>query len=576
MSGAPSPLDWRRDAAALSLALLAALFPLRILVLQSDWRTQDAHSSAIRLAALDFAMRDGERLGRWCATLDRGFGYPLFTYYGPGFYGVAALFYRIGLGLTASWKLALAAFQLLGCAGMFWLGRIFYGRAAAALAALAWAFLPYQQCNLYVRGAFAEFAALHLLAVALACGAWGARRRAPALTALGAAAHAALIATHAITALIATSMAGAFLAAFEWRKRRRLDHALLFVALALGLSAFYWIAALFGREWIRASAMLADEFDYRYHFLQWPQWLNVFYWGYGVSVPGPGDEMPFHLGAAQLAFFCLAWSWVWRGKAGASFPLVAGSALAGAAFFCTLGISRPLWDAFPLAAYIQFPWRLLGEAGLFMALAAGAALEAPLRAGRLNERRRAWLAAGAMAAVALAPPWHFQGPDSEPPPISERPSREEMLSRDWQITGEDEFLPRAVERKWPSAYPPRQAVSLAGEGRAEAVEDSRGGWIIRIDAPAPGLAAMGLYWFPGWELRRDEEFAECRPMRRWGLIEFDAPAGESVFRLSRGKISLHRLGDRATQLSAALALLLALRLGKNRPSPRRRSTSPLP
>ncbi|MCX7015325.1 MAG: 6-pyruvoyl-tetrahydropterin synthase-related protein, partial [Candidatus Sumerlaeota bacterium] len=554
----PRWTERRADFAAGGAALALALLPLRSFLWQADWLTQDVHAYAVRLAALADSLRDGQWLGRWCADLDRGYGYPLFSYYPPGFYLLSSFFYGGGLGIVASIKCALTLLQLLGAAGMFALGRLFFGPAGAALGAVVWAFLPYQQVNLFVRGDMAEFAALQWLPAAAWLYLLALRRRSARVLCAAALAHACLIATHPITALVATPLLLALGVWADWRERRRVGPmAFAGVALAAGLSAFYWLPALAERSWSHAALMTDDFYDYSHHFLEWPQWLNFFFWGYGPSMRGAGDGMALHLGLAPTLLFALAWlqarRWS-RARAATPWPLVAASALGAALLFMTLDLSAFLWRTLPLMKWAQFPWRLLGETGFLMAWASGAALDVPLRRGVSGAaldapprggsapRRKRALVVGAFALVVLSPPWHRGGVYEQPPPISARPDAAELRSQAWAITAVDEFLPRAVEAKWPGQFPPGEARFVGADGEARAAR-IRGGWTIDVKAGEPGSIVLGQYWHPGWRVEREGQAIASAPLPTYGLVEFHAPAGTSRFTVRRVPTPYQQWGD---------------------------------
>jgi len=505
------------------------------------------HSYGVRLAALASAFEHGQWLGRWCDTLDRGYGYPLFTFYAPGFYLLGLVFYKIGFGLTLSWKSALVLLQLAGAGGMYGTARQFYGRSGAAVSALLWAFLPYQQVNLFVRGAMGEFAALQWLPVAAFLGLWGIRSRRTLPVILAAVAHGALIVTHAITAMTATAALLALFLGAEWHWRRRISwRPLLTIGLAVGLSAFYWMPALLERSWVRTEALTSGPWVYSNHFLTWPQWLNVFSWGHGPSASGNRSEMALHVGLGSLAFLIAGW-WLVSAREGCDrkqrWPLVAGTTLAAAVLFFTLAISDPVWRRIPLLSYVQFPWRLLGLAGFFLAWVGGCAIDTAMARGLVASPRRKLALGAALCFIVLSPPWHRGGIREEPPLIAERPSDEDLMSRHWAMTAEDEFLPRWVEEKWPKEFPAQEARAIPPAGDVAVSRNPGGGWDISVGLTKRSRIVFGQYYSPGWRLEHDGQPAGTLAQDSCGLVAFSAPAGQSRFTLSRARTSAQEAGD---------------------------------
>lgn len=539
--------------------MLLALIPLRSLLWVDDWMTHDHQQYAVRLAALSAAMDEGQFLGRWVSVLKRGWGYPLFHYYPPGFYLLAAIPYRAGLDLMPSIHLTLALLQMIGAAGMYGLGRLFMGRRAAMICALLWAFLPYQQVNLFVRGAMAEFAALQWLAAALFLQLRFIRKPSAANGAIAAAAISVMIITHAITAMAGTAVLAAMGTWYSQRQQRRdWRKNLLLAALPLiagvGLSAFYWLPALAERHFVQTANMLGGYYDYRQHFLQWTQWLNVFHWGFGASTAEPGRGMPRHLGLAPLALVGLGWWLVAMRGRKAPAVLIAASLGALCLLLLTLEASKGIWAFVPLMPYIQFPWRLLGEVGVLMALAGGAGAQMLFDA--VAEHKRAWALAAAMGFVVLAPPWHWEPVKVVKPVLSGHPSAEMLRSRDWAVTGVDEFLPRdaAACASFPEIA--RKAL-LQSTGTARVV---RSGGTARIHGGASESTAilLGEYWFPSVRVETSDASMSSRPdPMGLGAILFNVPAGQFDVTVRRMRTPMQRVGDVISAV-AAIALLAAI------------------
>lgn len=521
----------------LAIVLILGLIPLRSLLWMDDWLTHDLQGYSVRLAALAAAMDEGQWLGRWCSTLEDGYGYPLFHYYPPGFYLLGALPLKLGAGLMLSIKLAIVALQLLGIAAMFNLCRIFYRVPAAAICSLVWAFLPYQQVNIFVRGAMAEFAGLQWMVAALWLLLAHARNRRLLYAVLGAVCLAAMIVSHAVTAIIGTPiicvMLGLYLVHLRERRPRVILLATMPIVIGIALSSFYWLPALTETHYVRTEAMAGGDLHYSNHFLYWPQWLNVTYWGFGPSVPGSGDGMALHVGLAPLVLLAAGWWHVLKTKARAPWPLKVGTAGAAVLLLLTLGVSRPLWDHLPLMRYVQFPWRLLGETGVLMTLACGVGIEA-LTLGRLKKYVLAAMF------VILAPPWHWQPTEQLEPILPERPKPTDLRARQWSLTSDDEYLPQAVQAKDAEKYPPG-AVVLEGE-----------------------RAIICQYWFPETTVKLNARELETRPSERYGLIEFDSNELPEAASVIRNRTRMLAVGDALS--IGALVLLLSMLLIRTRAS----------
>lgn len=524
--------------ALLVLAVLS-LIPLRSMLWMDDWMTHDVQGYAVRLAALATAMDEGQWLGRWTSVLDRGYGYPLFHYYPPGFYLLGTLLYQSGLALMPSIKVALALVQVTGVLGMFGLCRIFYSHRASYLCALAWAFLPYQQVNVFVRGAFAEFAALHFLVVSLCFCLRFARDQKMRDALLASFFVMLMIVSHAVTALIGMPLLVALTMAFKFSQKRANVVRMTFlgvgpIALGLLLAAFYWLPALADVGFVRTEEMAGGDLHFSNHFLYWPQWLNVTYWGFGPSVPGRDDGMPLHVGLVPLLFLGLGWWACFKRKKAIVWPLVAGTIGAAVLLFMTLNASHFIWENLPLVRYVQFPWRLLGEVGILMVLAGGAGVE--FLVDKIGKRR--WAVPAATVLIVLSPPWHWQ-PSSELPLIlPDRPTAENLRQKTWALTSDDEYLPRDVQEKFPSEYPPQQCVMARGKSEMRRVDEG-----FEFDVTEAATIVYGEYWFPGLKVIAGGERIAARPSKIYGLIEFDLKSGKYLVQFIRGRTPMQKVGD---------------------------------
>ena len=420
----PSPSDPQQRRFALpvvdrylALALLLAIPAL--LPLAAPGYFFDAHDgrhTVFWLFQYDRAFGDGTFWPLWVPDHVQGFGYPLWLIYAPFGFFVAEMFHLLGLGLTAAIKAAWALWFIVGAAGVYVLARRWWGKPAGLIASLAYTYAPYHLVDIYVRAAYAEFASLAIAPWTLLAldRVWEQPRgRYVAQTAL---AFALLLITHSMApAVYGPLLAGyVFLKMLQWvvravreqqseaarqpasarprirygdpllltRWRRRLRPLLASIsalALGLGLAMFFWLPALLGRRYLQDASWLQGTYDYARHFV-YPSQLWSTFWGFGYSVPGPDDGMSFQLGLPQwiaaviggAAALGAAHLSLRTRRAEAIFLLI----VCAGAIFAMTPAARPLWDAFPLAASVQFPWRLLTLTTIAAALLAGAAARA--------------------------------------------------------------------------------------------------------------------------------------------------------------------------------------------------------
>jgi hypothetical protein len=634
----------------LALALLLAIPAL--LPLAAPGYFFDAHDgrhSVFWLYEFDAAFRDGALWPIWVPDHVLGFGYPLWLVYTPLAFFVAEGFHLLGLGLTAAVKAAWALWFLVGAAGIYRLARRWWGPAAALVASLAYTYAPYHLVDIYVRSAYAEFAALALAPWALlgVVNVWDEPR--PRTAALAALPIGALLLTHAAApAIFLPLIAG--LAAWKglqavalrficrsqesgvrsqgaWKELQAV--ALRFIcrsqesgvrsqgawkelqavalrftprlgrrgeaqrasarpsapvrvhlrpalwtgvafALGIGLALIFWLPALAERRFVQEASWLRGTYDYARHFVYPSQLLSAF-WGFGFSVPGPGDGMSFGLGlipwivagVAAAAAVGLARPVLQARRAEALF-LVLASLIA---LFAMTPAAAPAWAAFPLLASIQFPWRLLAVTTIALALLTGAGARwladsssHQADGGQSNSSPLPYLLA---LLIVLA---SFPYTQPELTPI--RPEDESVLAIvEFEAKYPDMRGMTSYAQRNPSeATSPLIAQYLAGglnrpslrraeiiSGAGEVLDQAATANSARARVRADGAVRLRFYtnFFPGWQATVDGRPVEIAPDPPDGLIGLNLPPGEH-------EVRLRLMPTPVRQIGLALSLLTAL------------------
>lgn len=556
----------------------------------------DGHHSVFWLFEFDRALRDGALWPIWVPDHVLGFGYPLWLVYAPLPYFVAEAFHLLGFGLTAAVKVAWALWFMIGATGIYRLARRWWGSAAALIAALAYTYAPYHLVDIYVRAAMAEFAALALAPWVLLSfvSVWEAptpSRAARAALALG-----ALLLTHTMApAIFGPLLAGLLLwkavqAAAAFYRGRNIPaetrhgdmHRLAFlwtgVALALGfgLALIFWIPALAAQPYLRTASWLQGTYDYARHFVYPHQFFSAF-WGYGFSVPGPDDGMSFQIGLPQwigatigaLAALGAARPRLRVRRAEAIFLTVASLV----ALWLMIPAAKPLWDAFPLAASVQFPWRLLTITTITLSLLAGAAIHWLEGADAPRPTPFTYIVALLIVGVGFA--------YTRPALIPIRPQDESVLAIvEFEAKYPDMRGMTAFAQRPPSvAESPLIAQYLAGEPLQRAAIVSGAGEVVaqtatansasaRVRADGPVRLRFYTNYFPGWQATVDGQPVEITADPPDGLIGLELAAGEHEVWLRLGATPIRRV---ATGLSAlcALGVLGLWVIGARRPAAKR-------
>ncbi len=444
---------WFRSALLGGLAVL-----LMLPVIAGPVRLNDSHW--INLAwseQFTRAVAHGVPWPRWLPLSHGGLGSPVFFFYGPAAFWLAAAF---GLCGAATWPaLAMAATTALWGSGvaMEWYLR---DRAAARplLGAMLYMALPYHLLDFKMRGALAEFTAYAALPL-VAAGVRAAGRGRPALLALG---YAVLIATHLPTALLASGFLLPFLMIdAHGADRRALAGCVAGLLLGLGLAAPYLLPALLLQHDASIGTMTGTA---ALQAARWTMWSHDRHIKVNLAVIGGVAATLLPLALARL-------------------PTDRWAAFALALVAVAVGLVPALWTIPPLGK-VQFPWRLLAIADFAFAVAA-ARTSWPME-------RLALLLAPALIASATV----LRVPAPTAPPIPPA-----ALVRHADVI---EYLPPELDEET-GAYSPR-ALRLAAASPP-----------VRV---AAGRTIVRRFAFPSWQVRCGASPVVATPEPRTRLLSY--------------------------------------------------------
>ncbi len=545
------------------LALALCLLPLLVPYLRPGY--QLAHDRDVpykRVFALDQALAEGQVPPRWFPDFDGGYGSPYPSFYGMLFYYVAAGLSFLGLSIGQAVEVTAFLTFVGAAAAMFVLVRGLWGTASGLLAAALYSYAPYHLVNAFVRGAYSELTAfvwfpliLHALYRWLATG----RRR---YLLLGAFSIAGLLLTHNLMplAFLPIGLVFPLLEAPAWKaasgdSHRRLAGLLWCYTLALLIAAFFLLPILLLRSTVRLDYFM--QYDYHDFFSSLSDLFRV-----ARQHSLTAEAGVLHVGAAALAGLLALLPL----RSSARVPhraTIAGALVAGLAFlYMTTGLSAWIWDRVPPLRFMQFPWRLLAPAALFLSLAAGAL---PAFIGR-TAAKWAVVAGLAFGVVFL----HHR--------LIQIPERTSLQSLDTaavraEVWGTQDYRPRwSGAAFWRALTPPGPADDpsvllpaldarlFAVQGPVSASEVRREGsqWTITCTATGEGSLMIPQFYYPGWRAWLDGGPVPVKPAANHGLVQVDVPPGNHQVRLAYMETPVHRLGDALTLVGLTLAGITCL------------------
>lgn len=384
----------------LVLLILFSLFAIAPLFAPGYfWGAHDGRHSVYFLFEFDRSIQDGIFYPRWAPDYTFGYGYPMFNIYAPGALYLSEAFHLLGFDFVTATKIVFALAIVLSGVTMFaFIKRLTASSRAGFLAGVAYIYIPYHIADVYVRAALAESVALVFLPLTL----WGFYEtvvRPSRVTIVAAAfAYAAMMFSHNGVAMLFTVVLGAwvlFLMLTSHASRLAVSGqpsavsfssfvlrlssfvrlglpSLAALVLGLGIVAIFFIPAVLEYQYVRTDQWLGNYYDYTNHFAYLFQLFSPT-WGFGISKPGPNDEMSFQLGVTPVILAILSLIAIVHNPRGTRRFWLFFLAMTIIVAALMLGVSQPLWKvARPILSFAQFPWRLLTLTMVSLAALAGA------------------------------------------------------------------------------------------------------------------------------------------------------------------------------------------------------------
>ena len=564
------------------LLSLVAIQPILTGIL--PWRG-DGLLHLVRLAELERAVRAGVVFPRWSPDLGYGYGFPLFHYYAPFSYYVGLIPRLLGLSLPVSMAVSyVLALWVLGWGTALWARDVWRDWLGVITAVLAILYAPYILYNTYHRAALAELWGLAWLVLVL----WAVNKAISdcRLTiddswrssfkshisnlVLIAVFYALLILSHNITAMIGTALIIGYALFLLVSQRSFILHPSSFILfgllLGLGLSAFFWLPAFFERNLVQIENLTAtSSFTYVNHFLAW---IDMLAWPKTADPLQVNPAIPRSLSWLVVGLAILAWLPIKRFKIERLKTVKAqrlGLAIATLlCLFMVLPWSQPLWEAIGLLSFVQFPWRFLGPASIFLAMLAGfGAMQVwslvVRRWSKRNVLRIAYCVFITSSIILFALPWLFPSrAQSLPDDISPAATIQFEVETGWLgTTAAADYLPRTVQ-VLPVPDVTRSGLAATQLPAGLVVTDWEMAFTsLRFNYESdktttvtePVEVIFHQFLFPGWQATLDGNPLSLAPSDAEGLITAVLPPGEHTFELTFGNTPLRTVANLISVIS---------------------------
>lgn len=513
--------------------------------------TQD-HIFLARLHQMSTALSDGHFPVRWAADLR--YGEPIFNFYAPLPYYFGAVIRLFGFNFIWVSKILFILSGILSALTMYVFCRKLFSNKGAFLASLLYTYAPYRAVDIYVRGALSETWAFVFFPLIFYASILLSEKISLKGVSFLSLSLAGLFLTHNVTTLMFLPFLllwwiYIFLKNKKWKLILTLAGSF---TLGLGLSAFFLLPALLESNFIQTKYLLVGYFNFRAHFVAYRQFFSTF-WGYGSSLWGLDDGLSFQIGLGHWLTLVLAFVIGFLNRKDRK--LLGLMSFLGFSFLVSLFMqhnkSAFVWEAIPVLAFIQFPWRFL-TISIFLVAITGGAIADYLRRFRVTY----FILVGLIILININ---YFK-----PKEYVDDSFFDKFLHPEIMRTGRDltkDYLPIWVKTvdspklNYPEAQMGQIEVPIFEKKTAKASAE--------IKVIKDSLIEVPITYFPNWTVYANEKKIDLEYPDIRGLIRFKLPAGNYLINFEFKDTSVRIIGDFISLSSLLLVLLLLFKYKRN-------------
>lgn len=509
--------------------------------------TQD-HIFIARLNQMSAALSDGQFPVRWAPDLR--YGEPLFNFYAPLPYYVGALIHLLGFNFIWVAKILFILSTFLSAFTMYILADKLFGRRAAILSAILYTYAPYRAVDIYVRGALSETWAFIFFPLVFYTS-WLISKKITTLNVLFLALSlAGLFLTHNVTALMFMPFLFLWWSYLIIKEKKGILILYMAVAalLALGLSASFILPASFERDLIQTKYLTVGYFNFRAHFVAVKQFFYLF-WGYGSSLWGPEDGLSFQVGLVNWLTLMLAGLMailIRKDRKLLGMLLILGVGFIFSVFL-QHNKSSFIWEAIPLMAFIQFPWRFLGIS-IFLISMVGALITPYLR-GKFSIAYFLLIIAAILSTFVYFRPKEYVDDN-----FFDKFLNKEKMRQGIDLT--KDYLPIWVKTVDAPLLNYPQAES--GEIGVDSFEKGSTQALANMTVLKDSIIEVPITYFPNWQVIANNKNIPLEEPNGKGLIRFKLPVGKYQVKFEFGDTPVRVAGNLISLASLLIMLLLLL------------------
>jgi hypothetical protein len=500
--------------------LLALIFsvPAIIGLLHSGFPvTDDGGWMVIRFSAFFQTLRDGEFPVRFLMRLNNGYGYPVSDFLYPLFMYLSVPIHLIGINFANSIKVLLALCIFSSSLFTFlWLRKLF-DNVSSLVGAVFYVFFPYHLFDIYQRGSAGEILSLSILPFIL----WQIERKSLRWTSIG---LALLIMAHNTLAVLLLFLIMPYMLLNIYILKDR-KSALIFystaVLLGLGLSAFFWIPALFDLQYtVFAKTQISDVNSYFANFNLIGIAAVLIILLTVVLILIHKIEIKKH----RLAFVMLVVSMV--------------------SIYLASPLSAFLWKFLP-SSFVQFPFRFLSLAIPSVSFLAACIVSV------FGQKKKIALGLIILALILISASSYLL-----PKSYQNFPDTYYSTNQD-TTTVKNEYMPKWV-KEIPQKMPTAKVQNLTGKEVINLIKNAPNRTDFNVFLTEQRLIQINTIYFPGWQAYVNGEKAEILYNNPNGLISLRLNKGANNVEVKFAETTVGRLADLISIISIGYLLIFIL------------------
>jgi len=444
----------------------------------------------IRLSAFYEGLSSGQFPVRFLPRLNQGVGYPVADFLYPLFLYLGSIIHLMKVPFILDIKIILILSVICSGFGMYLFLRKHFSYFSSFLGSIFYVYLPYHLYDLYTRGSVGEI-------VALAVGPflfWAVERKSWIITSI-----------FLFLVIIAHNTIAFFffpiIILYAILRRNKLKDVVFFSLLGLGLSAFFWLPALYDRQFTHFDTTLVSN----------PSRYFV-------------DAVSFHLigWILPLIFIgALFFKHTFQDRKVVFFFLLGIVSL-----FFSLSISNFFWTFSTITSFVQFPFRFLSITLLS---------ESFIAAYLIDNIHKKSLLVPLLICVLIFSSWQYL-----------LPSRYDYSDESFYATNvgtttvKNEYMP-----KWVKIIPTSYAYEkvFTDNGIIRNIQQKGTKLLFQIRSKKTVNVIVSYVYFPGWEALVDGKSVSISAHGTNGLIQFIVPPGEHAVLVVYKETFLHMLAD---------------------------------